>query len=76
MESGFEGRVKAASLPSSLGNLLSSVGQFLLPGLVWVLAPCPGFAVAAKAGALMGSEMMRKMQIIIFSIKLALYHFE
>ena len=63
MESGGGASVKTANLPLSLGSLLSSVGQLLLLGLEWILAHCPGFAVASGAGALVGSGKRLIMKV-------------
>ena len=69
MESGGGASVKAANLTSPLGNLPSSIGQFLLLGLEWILAFCPGFTVAAAVAATMDSGKQLVMKIILFSIK-------
>ena len=69
MESGSGMGMETTNLPLSLGSLLSSVGQLLLLGLEWILAHCPGFAVAAGAGALVGSGKRLIMKVIIFPVK-------
>ena len=71
MESGGGMGMETTNLTLSLGNLLSSVGQVLLLRLEWILTPRPGLTAAAGAVALVDSGMMRKMIIMIFSIKFA-----
>ena len=63
--------METANLPSSLGNLLSSICQILLLRLEWILAPCPDMTVAAGAGTLMGSGKRLMVKIIIFPVKFA-----
>ena len=69
MESGGGVSVKTADIPSPLGSLLSSIGQLLLLGLEWILAHCPGFAVASGAGAPVDSGKRLIMKVILFPVK-------
>ncbi len=61
--------METASLLSALGNLLSSVGKFLILQLEWILAPRPGLAVAAGGEGAMDSGIQLIMKVMIFSIK-------